>query len=57
MPWKETTMLEQKLEFVTEWRAGNFNLSELYREFGIKTFLRWLVMRLSAGEKALFEPV
>ncbi|PIE91319.1 MAG: hypothetical protein CR997_01470 [Acidobacteria bacterium] len=35
MPWKETTMLEQNLEFVTEWRAGNFNLSELCREFEI----------------------
>ncbi len=35
MPWKETTMLEEKLEFINEWRAGNFNLSELCREFGI----------------------
>ncbi len=35
MLWKETTMLEQKLEFINEWRAGNFNLSELCREFGI----------------------
>ncbi len=35
MPWRETTMLDQKLEFVTEWRAGNFTLSELCREFKI----------------------
>ncbi len=35
MPWKDTTVMEQKLEFITEWKSGNFNLSELCREFGI----------------------
>lgn len=35
MPWKETTMMEQKLEFINEWRSGNFSLSELCRQFGI----------------------
>lgn len=35
MPWKETTMMEQKLEFINEWRSCNFNLSELCRQFGI----------------------
>lgn len=35
MPWKETTMMEQKLEFINEWRSGNFNLSDLCRQFGI----------------------
>ncbi len=35
MPWKETTVMEQKLEFINEWRSGNFNFSQLCREFGI----------------------
>ena len=35
MPWKETTMMEQKLEFINEWRSGNFSLSGLCRQFGI----------------------
>lgn len=35
MPWKDTTVMEQKIEFINEWRSGNFNLSELCREFGI----------------------
>ncbi len=35
MPWRETTMLKQKLEFFNEWRAGNFSLSDLCREFEI----------------------
>jgi transposase InsO family protein len=35
MPWKDTTMMEQKLEFINEWRSGNFTLSELCRQFEI----------------------
>jgi transposase InsO family protein len=35
MPWKETTMMEQKIEFINEWRSGNYTLSELCRQFEI----------------------
>ena len=35
MAWKETTKMEQKLEFITEWRSGNFTISELCRQFEI----------------------
>lgn len=35
MTWKETTKMEQKLEFITEWRSGNFTISELCRQFEI----------------------
>lgn len=35
MPWKDTTVMKQKLEFINEWRSDNFNISELCREFGI----------------------
>ena len=35
MTWKETTKMEQKLEFIIEWRSGNFSITELCKEFGI----------------------
>lgn len=35
MPWKDTTAMEQKLEFINEWRSGNFNFTQLCKEFGI----------------------
>lgn len=35
MAWKETTTMEQKIEFITEWRSGSFAITELCREFGI----------------------
>ncbi|WP_419174389.1 helix-turn-helix domain-containing protein [Desulfosediminicola sp.] len=35
MPWKETTMMDEKLEFINEWKSGNFSFSELCREFDI----------------------
>ncbi len=57
MPWKETTMLEQKLEFVTEWRAGNFTLSELCREFEISrpTAYKYIKRYQQEGVEGLFE--
>ncbi len=35
MPWKETTTLEQKIEFITEWLSGKYSISELSRAFDI----------------------
>ena len=35
MPWKETTTMEQKIEFICEWRTGKYTISELCRSFGI----------------------
>lgn len=35
MTWKETTKMEQKIEFITEWRSGNYSFSELCRQFDI----------------------
>ncbi len=57
MPWKETTMLEQKLEFINEWRAGNFTLSELCREFEISrpTAYKYIKRYQQEGVKGLFE--
>lgn len=35
MTWKETTRMEQKIEFITEWRSGNYTIAELCRQFQI----------------------
>jgi len=35
MPWKETTAMNQKIEFVCEWRTGKFTITELCKNFGI----------------------
>ncbi len=35
MPWKETTIMEQKIEFICEWRTGKYTITELCRGFGI----------------------
>ncbi|PID56376.1 hypothetical protein CSB45_11880 [candidate division KSB3 bacterium] len=57
MPWKETTMLEQKLEFINEWRAGNFTLSERCREFAISrpTAYKDIKRYQQEGVEGLFE--
>jgi transposase InsO family protein len=35
MPWKDTTIMEQKIEFICEWRTGNYTITELCRSFEI----------------------
>jgi transposase len=35
MPWKETTAMEQKIEFICEWRTGKYTITELCKNFGI----------------------
>ena len=35
MPWKETTIMNQKIEFICEWRTGKYTITELCRQFSI----------------------
>jgi transposase InsO family protein len=35
MPWKVSTIMEQKIEFICEWRTGNYTITELCRSFEI----------------------
>jgi len=35
MPWKDTTIMEQKIEFICEWRTGKHTITELCRSFEI----------------------
>jgi len=35
MPWKETTTMEEKIEFICEWRTGKYTITELCKAFEI----------------------
>ncbi len=35
MPWKDTTIMEQKIEFICEWRTGKHTITELCKSFDI----------------------
>ena len=35
MPWKETTTMEQKIEFICEWRSGKYTITDLCKAFEI----------------------
>ena len=35
MPWKETTTMEQKVEFICEWRTQQYSITELCKAFNI----------------------
>jgi transposase InsO family protein len=44
MPWRETSPMEQRLEFVREYESGLFTMTELATQYGIsrKTGYKWL---------------
>jgi transposase-like protein len=44
MPWRETSPMEQRLEFVREYETELFTMSELAAQYGIsrKTGYKWL---------------
>jgi len=35
MPWKQTTPMEQKIEFICEWRSGKYTITEWCNAFEI----------------------
>jgi transposase InsO family protein len=35
MPWKETTIMEEKVEFICEWNSGKYTITELCKGFEI----------------------
>lgn len=44
MPWRETSPMEERLEFVHEYESGLFTMTELAAQYGIspKTAYKWL---------------
>ena len=51
MPWRETSPMEQRLEFVHEFETGWFTMTELAAQYGIsrKTGYKWLGEYEAAG--------
>jgi putative transposase len=57
MPWRETSPMEQRLEFVHEYESGLFTMTELAAQYGIsrKTGYKWLERFDADGPEALFD--
>lgn len=57
MPWKETTTMEQKVEFICEWLSEKYSISELSRFFEISrpTAYRLIQQYEKHGIKGLLE--
>ena len=57
MPWKETTIMEEKVEFICEWNSGKYTITELCKGFGISrtTAYRMIQRYEKYGIEALLE--
>jgi transposase InsO family protein len=55
MPWKESSVEEQRFRFVEEWKRGETNLAELCRRAGVSrvTGYKWLERYEELGWKGL----
>src|SRR5688572_12092995 len=55
MPWRETSPMEQRLEFVREYETELFTMTELAEQYGIsrKTGYKWLERYDTAGASGL----
>ena len=44
MPWRETSLMEQRLELIREYESELFTMTELAAQYGIsrKTGYKWL---------------
>ena len=47
MPWKETTTMEQKVEFICEWRTGKYSITELCKSLNISRPTAYLLIKRS----------
>ena len=57
MPWRETSPMEQRLEFVREYESGLFTMTELVAQYGIsrKTGYKWLERHDAEGVAGLVD--
>lgn len=55
MPWRETSPMQQRLEFVREYKSELFTMTELAAQYGIsrKTGYKWLERYAAGGVEAL----
>ena len=59
MPWRETSPMEQRLDFVREYATELFTMTELAAQYGIsrKTGYKWLERYAADQRKDLLEEV
>lgn len=57
MPWKERRAMDERKEFVLEWRKGEESVAALCRHFGIsrETAYKWINRYTAEGEAGLLE--
>jgi transposase InsO family protein len=57
MPWKVSSVLKERVRFVTEWESQDWSLAELCRDYGItrRTGYKWLARYELSGLAALEE--
>lgn len=57
MPWDETTAMEQKVQFIRDWRRGSHTVSELCALYGIsrKTGYKWIERYVEQGPDGLLD--
>jgi len=57
MPWHETSPMDQRMQFVTDYRSGLFTMMELAAQYGVsrKTGYKWLERYEAAGPVGLAE--
>ena len=55
MPWKVSSVLKERVRFVTEWESQDWSLAELCRDYGItrSTGYKWLGRYELSGLAAL----
>ena len=57
MPWSETSPMDQKIQFVSDYLRDTFNMTELCQRYGIsrKTGYKWIDRYIENGPEALEE--
>lgn len=55
MPWREMVPMDQRIQFVSEYRTGLFSMTELVAQYGIsrKTGYKWIEREATAGVAGL----
>lgn len=57
MPWRETLLMDQRVQFIADYQRDVFTVADLARRFGIsrKTAYKWIDRYAAAGPTALLD--
>ena len=57
MPWEETSVMDQRVEFIADYLSGDYSTSELCRVYGISrpTAYKWIERYRQRGAPGLEE--